>query len=127
MPLGTIDGGFMAKGILSRATGFLGGFTFKFWLALCAALLACIPLAYCKGQADGKAIESAKTEKAARKAVERARKADEDTNVQRQADTERNTDADLERKEAARNGGRDAVNCARLRRAYPDSPIPACD
>ncbi|HCT35089.1 MAG TPA: hypothetical protein DF966_18235 [Sulfitobacter sp.] len=57
MPIGTIDGGFIARGVLSRAAGFLRGFTFKVWLAVCAALLACIPLAYCKGQGDGKALE----------------------------------------------------------------------
>ena len=62
--------------LLTRAAGYLSGFTFKFWLAVCAALLACLPVAYCKGHGDGENAASAEYEAAARKAVERAREAD---------------------------------------------------
>lgn len=111
--------------LIGKVTGWLSGFTFKFWLIVCAVLLACLPVAYCKGVSDGKAIERGKWEQAARKAQERARQADEGTNRQRQADTERNTENANRRDEAARDGGRAAVNCERLRQAGIDTS-PAC-
>jgi len=112
--------------LLGKASDYLSGFTFKFWLALLAAVAVCIPLAYCKGVSDGKAIERSAWEKSARKAVERAREADETANQSRQDDTERNTENANRRDEAARSGGRDAANCERLRQAGIDTP-PACD
>ena len=112
--------------LAGRAGNYLSGFTFKFWLTLCLAIAACIPLAYCEGVSDGKAIERTAWEKAAREAVERARKADETANQSRQDDTERNTENANRRDEAARNGGRIARDCERLRQAGVDTP-PACD
>lgn len=113
--------------LLRKVGGFLGGFTWRFWAILLAVSLACLPVAYCKGLSDGKAIESAKHDRAARKAVERAREADEGAAERRAADDKENTDASNERKDAILDAGRDGLNCARLRRAYPDRSIPACD
>lgn len=112
--------------LIAKLTDYLSGFTFKFWLALLAAVAACIPVAYCKGVSDGKAIERSAWEKSARKAVERARKADEGANEARQDDNERNTENANRRDEAARSGGRIARDCERLRQAGVDTP-PACN
>ena len=94
-------------------------------LAVAVLLIGTHALAYCTGRNDGRSSERIRTEQAARKTVEQAREADEITNTRRQADDERNDDAARERKEAAATGGRAAVNCERLRRAYPDRPLPA--
>lgn len=112
--------------LITKASDWLSGFTIKFWLIVCAVLIACLPLAYCKGVSDGKAIEAAAQTKAENKALDRAREADEGTNRQRQADTERNTENANRRDEAARSGGRRAANCERLRQAGVDAPT-ACD
>lgn len=112
--------------LITKASGFLSGFTIKFWLIVCAVLIACMPLAYCKGVSDGKAMERGEWEQATREAQQRARKADEGTNRQRQADTERNTENANRRDDAARTGGRVARDCERLRQAGIDTP-PACD
>lgn len=112
--------------MLTKLTGYLSGFTFKFWLGLCAILLAANGVSYCKGVSDGKKIEAAAQTKAENKALKDARKADETVNQSRQDDTERNTDNANRRDEAARNGGRAAANCERLRQAGIDTP-PACD
>lgn len=112
--------------IVSKATKFLKGFTLKFWLIVCAVLIACLPVAYCKGVSDGKAIEAAAQTKAENKALKQAREADEDTNQQRQDDQERNTENANRRENAARDGGRRAANCERLRQAGLDTPS-ACD
>lgn len=110
--------------LATRAAGYLSGFKFQFWLTLCLAIAACIPLAYCKGRSDGKALKQAQIDRAVAGALQAQREADEQTNRQRQADDERNRNADEERREAARTGGRAAVNCERLRAAYPDRALP---
>lgn len=74
---------------------------------------------------QGYDARTAEYEAAAQKAKDRARDADVKAADSRALDTERNDDADDARREAARTGGRDAVNCERLRRAYPDRPLPA--
>lgn len=63
--------------IAAAAGRYLSGFTFKFWLAVCAALLACLPVTYCKGRADGRAIEREAQATVERKATEEAREADQ--------------------------------------------------
>jgi len=113
--------------LATRAASYLSGFTFKFWLALCLAIAACIPVAYCKGRSDGAAWKQAQFDRATTKAITKARAADEAANIRRAADTERTNDASERREEAAAAGGRTAVNCERLRAAYPDRAIPACD
>ena len=112
--------------LVSRAADWLSGFTIKFWLIICVVLIACLPLAYCKGVADGKDIEAAAQTKAENKALEQAREADRGANQSRQDDTERNTENANRRDEAARSGGRVARDCERLRQAGIDTP-PACD
>lgn len=108
-------------------TKFLSSFTFKFWLAVCAALLACLPLAYCKGRSDGAALKQAQIDRATTKAVTKARAADQTASARRAADNERIENASAKREDAARTGGRTGANCERLRAAYPNRPIPACD
>lgn len=71
--------------------------------------------------------ERARWEAAAQKAKDRAREADVDAANTRAVDEKENTDASNERKEGIRDAGRDGLNCARLRRAYPNRSIPACD
>lgn len=130
-----IDDSTFLRGIASKATGFLSGFTWKFWLIAIAIVLAAagaqtVRLSW--AQAKIAKMEAAQ-EKAARKAVERAREADEETNTQRQADTERNTDASNRRKGVIDNAPDDetdaagrALACERLRAAGIDTP-PACN
>ena len=112
--------------LISKASNWLSGFTIKFWLIVCAVLIVCLPVAYCKGVSDGKAIEAAAQTKAENKALEQAREADTGANQSRQDDTERNTENANRRDEAARTGGRTAANCERLRQAGIDTP-PACN
>ncbi|MAO03556.1 MAG: hypothetical protein ABGX08_00015 [Citromicrobium sp.] len=111
--------------LLTRAAGYLSGFTFKFWLGLCLLIAACVPLAYCKGRSDGSALKQAQIDRAVTKAVQKARDADNTASEQRAADTERNNDASDARQDAIRDAGRDGLNCERLRRAYPDRDLPA--
>ena len=112
--------------LITKASDWLSGFTIKFWLIVCAVLIACLPLAYCKGVSDGKAIEQAAQTKSENKALKDAREADTGANTARQDDTERNTENANRRDEAARSGGRIARDCERLRQAGIDTP-PACD
>lgn len=78
---------------MTRILTYLGGFTAKFWLALCALLLACNGLSYCKGRSDGKAMERAtwetKLKDAQVKALEDTAKAIERAN---EAEGGRSTD-----------------------------------
>ena len=104
---------------------FLSSVPREVWYALGALLL--VWGVYLHGKGVGYDQRTAEYEAAKAKAVERAREADGKAGEQRNKDTERNNDADQERKDAARTGGRDAVNCARLRRAYPNRSFPACD
>ncbi len=69
----------------------------------------------------------AKYAEIARKAVVKARQADETANTQRATDNERIENAARKREDAARTGGRTGANCERLRAAYPNRAIPACD
>jgi hypothetical protein len=62
--------------MLTPLIKWASGFTAQFWLALIVALIACLPVAYCKGRADGRALERAEQARAAAQAVARARKAD---------------------------------------------------
>ena len=42
---------------MTKIVTFLSAVSFKVWLGICAALLACLPLTYCKGKTDGKTQE----------------------------------------------------------------------
>ena len=95
-------------------------------LGILAALLLALSLSYCKGRSDGRAIESAKWERAAAKAQKRARKADATASDKRAADTITNTTAAKERTDAiTANPDDPRLNCQRLRQAGIDPP-PAC-
>lgn len=113
-----IDGGLILRGIASKAAGFLSGFTWKFWLIAIAIVLAAagaqtVRLSW--AQAKIAKMEAAQ-EKAARKAVERAREAD-DTAGQVSAGRKQQIEEGNERaKEAARNSDdplRDGLNSLR--------------
>ena len=122
--------------ILSRASGWLSGFTFKFWLALCALLLAANGVSYCKGVRDGRALQAATYADAERKA---GKVNDESAGIaagERETDTnqiDRNQKDRSNAIKAAPDGDNkpsaasNAANCERLRQAGRDlSEFPAC-
>jgi len=118
--------------LISKASNWLSGFTIKFWLIVCAVLIACLPVAYCKGVSDGKAIEREAQTAADNKALRDAREADQEA-ARRRAEGERqNTENSNARKEAIDNAPDDqtdapgrALACERLRQAGKATPA-AC-
>ena len=116
---------------MSGALAFLSGFTPKFWLAICAALLAALPVAYFIGRDAGADAVEARYASAREEELQQAREADAAASEQRADDTKTLTRKDEERHEAiddAQPGVPDAANralgCQRLRQAGV-APLPA--
>lgn len=89
-------------------------------------LLACLPLSYCQGRSDGKAIEKAKWEKAQQDAKARAETANATAAESRIQDIVRNIDLERARNDAidkaepagtsaAPDAANRALGCQRLR------------
>ena len=110
---------------MTKIVTFLSAVSFKVWLGICAALLACLPLTYCKGKTDGKTQEIERQLKAEIEAQKAARKADDNTATRREQDNQTNQENEDARNNAIERGGRIELNCERLRRAgYLDTDIP---
>lgn len=111
--------------ILDTAGGFLKRIPWQVWAIAAILLTAWIwgNHRYSQGVED----ERDRWEQLVEVAEDAAKDADVGAAERRGTDTERTNADDTARREAARTGGRDAVNCARLQRAYPDRSFPACD
>lgn len=110
---------------LATVSGFLKRVPWQVWLVL-AVLLS----AWLWGNhrySEGVEAERDRWEIAQQKAKERAQASSVNAADQRAVDQERNSGNDEARQDAARDGGRVAANCERLRQAGTDlSTVPAC-
>ena len=115
----------MTFAFVSSALAFLKRVPWQLWL-----VLAVIATGWFYGNArykDGVSDERARWEAKVQEAKDRAKDADVGAADQRAKDAERNDDASDARKDAIRDNGRVGLNCERLRRAYPNRPLPpAC-
>ena len=112
----------ISAGLLT-AWQFVKNLPWQLWL-----VLAVIATGWFYGNArynDGVAEERARWEAKVQEAKDRAKDADVGAADQRAKDAERNDDASDARKDAIRDNGRTGLNCERLRRAYPNRPLPA--
>ena len=100
-------------------------------------LLACLPLSYCQGRSDGKAIEKAKWEKAQQDAKARAETANATAAESRIQDIVRNIDMERARNDAidkaipagtsaAPDAANRALACRRLREAGINASASGC-
>lgn len=115
----------MVMSFLIAAGGLLRKVPWPFW-----AVAGALAVAFFYGNArynDGVSDERARWEAKVQEAKDRAKDADVGAADQRAKDAERNDDASDARKDAIRDNGRVGLNCERLRRAYPNRPLPpAC-
>lgn len=114
---------------MTKIFDYLTGFTAKFYLGVIALLLAAIPLTYCSGQSNGKAVERGKQQKAANAALVVARTADAKAADHALADQIATTKNEEQRRaaiESAKDSVPDDANfrlaCSQLRQAGVDTP-----
>ena len=97
-------------------------------LAIIVLLIGSLMIARCNGYEAGVEATEARYAAAREEALRKARESDERASEARQADNERNRTNAQERETAARDGGRNAVNCQRLQAAgYDTTSISACN
>ena len=108
---------------------WLEGVKWKVWLGVVAALLACVPLAYCGGKSDGREAERKAQLKAQIAEERKAREDDAEAAERRAANKVENDAKDKARQEAIDNAPDDetdaagrALACERLRAAGIDTP-----
>lgn len=113
----------MIVSFLLKLRGWLAFVPREVWYLLAAGLL--VWWIDARAYDRGYAARTAEYEKAARKAQEVARAADEEADTQRGEDDARNQENDDARNDAIDNAGRLGLNCQRLRSAgYREADLP---